>query len=89
MGHKTMVALMTDFMILEGGNQIQYNFANVPAYVWKRDYAGVCKKHGVDTSDFRITMNYLEKHPEEFSKIMEESITNLQQLEAKLKNSKH
>lgn len=83
--HGKMVDIFTDAMILEGGNQVRYNFANVPSYVWNRDYMFVCKKHGVDTADFKKELKYLEKHPAEFSTIMEEVITRLQQQEAKRK----
>jgi hypothetical protein len=76
-----MVEVMTDVMLLEGGNQAQYNFGNVSEKAWRRDYLFIMRKHGLDTAIFRKSMNYLEKKPEEFSKILEEVITKLQKTE--------
>jgi hypothetical protein len=76
-----MVDLFTDIMLLEGGNQAMYNFGNIPAEVWRRDYQFVCKKHSLDTSDFRKSMVFLEDHPDQLSKILEEVITKLQKTE--------
>ena len=79
--HKKMVDVMTDVMLLEGGSQAQYNFGNVSPNAWKRDYVFILKKHNLDTAIFRKSMVYLEKNPEEFSKILEEVITKLQKIE--------
>lgn len=82
---KKLVAVFTDVMILEGGNQAQYNFGNIPPAIWQRDYAMVLKKHNLDTADFRKSMEYLEKNPELFSGILEEVITGLQKAEVEKK----
>lgn len=79
--HKEMVEVLSDVMLLEGGNQVQYNFGNIPDWVWERDYVFVCKKHNMDTTAFRTNMNFLETHPDEFSAILEEVITKLQKAE--------
>lgn len=84
-----MVPLLKDCMMLEAGNQVKYNFAHIPQYVWQRDYAFVCKKHGVDTADFRQSLNYMEKHPEEFASVLEEVITALQKEEVNKNIPKH
>ena len=76
-----MVDLLTDIMLLEAGNQVQYNMGNIPATIWKRDYAFVCKKHQLDTALFHKTMDWYEMHPEAFSKTLELVITRLQKKE--------
>lgn len=76
-----MVGLLTDVMLLEAGNGVQYNFGNMPESVWSRDYAGVCKKYGVDTADFRKSMDWYGDHPEKFATTMEQVITQLRRLE--------
>jgi hypothetical protein len=80
---KKMAEVLTDVMLLEGGNQVQYNFATLPDKVWQRDYAFVCKQHSIDTTEFKSAMNFLENHPEEFTKVLEDVITRLQKLEMK------
>lgn len=83
-----MVALLTDCMLLEGGNQVQYNYGNIPGKAWSRDYDFVCKKNSIDTTQFRETMNYLQEHPEKFADIMEDVITHLQKMEVKTNRAK-
>lgn len=83
--HQKMVALYTDIMILEGGHQAQYNYGAIPHNIWQRDYQHVCKMHQTDTALFRRSMEYYEKHPQEFSKLLEEVITGLQKQEMKNK----
>jgi Domain of unknown function (DUF4296) len=73
-----MANVLTDILLLEAGNQVQYNFATIPDKIWKRDYAFVCKKHKMDTSDFRKGMNWYSDHPEQYTKIMEQVINRLQ-----------
>lgn len=78
-----MVDVLTDVMLLEAGNQVQYNYGNIPGIAWDRDYVVVCKKNGIDTTQFRQAMGFLEKKPEKFAVIMEEVITRLQKMEMK------
>ena len=76
-----MKLVMQDIMLMESGNQMKYNYGMLPDALWKRDYAFVCKKHQIDTSDFREMMAYYKRHPESFSKLMEEVITALQKIQ--------
>ncbi len=73
-----MTDVLTDIMILEAGNQVQYNFGTIPNRVWKRDYQQVCTKYKMDTTTFKTAMNWYSDHPEQFSKIMEQVISRLQ-----------
>lgn len=73
-----MVDLLTDIMLLEAGNQVQYNFAAVPDNIWKRDYAFVCKKNNLDTATFKKSMQWYNERPEIFSKVLEQVLTRLQ-----------
>ena len=80
---RKMTAVLTDCMLLEGGNQVEYNYANIPGTIWNRDYAAVCARHQLDTNAFRAGMEYLVQHPEEFTAILENVITRLQKQEMK------
>lgn len=76
-----MTDVLTDIMILESGNQAKYNYANLPEFVWKRDYNDVCNRHGIDTAQFRKVMVYYQAHPDEFSVTMEKVIARLQKMQ--------
>lgn len=73
-----MTDLMTDVVLLESGNQVQFNFSAIPDNIWKRDYTAVCKKHGTDTTNLRLALDWYHKHPEQFSKVMEQVIVRIQ-----------
>ncbi len=76
-----MAKIMGDVLVLEAGNQVQYNYANIPQNIWKRDYAMVCKQNKTDTAQFRKAMVWYGNHPEQYSKILEQVIAKLQRLQ--------
>lgn len=81
MQRSKMIPLFSDIMLLEAGNQAAYNYGNIPNPVWMRDYMLICKKHNTDTATLRKTFNYLQQHPETYSKLLEDVITRLQKEE--------
>jgi hypothetical protein len=77
-----MVELLTDIAIVEAGNGLDSSIASYEPSQWKGDYAFVFRKYGADDSLFRSSYRYYFNRPEQFSKIMEQVITNLQSREA-------
>lgn len=75
---RKMIDLMCDVMLMEAGNQIKYNYANVPESVWQAHYDFVCNKHKVPYADFKAELLRLKKDPEAFSALMEKVITQMQ-----------
>lgn len=76
-----MTDIMTDVMMLESANAIEYNHGLLPDSLWEQDYAQVFKKHQVDKETFKEAFLFYQEHPEQFSKIMEAVITRLQKLQ--------
>lgn len=82
MPQEKMVEILTDIAIVEAGNGLDSNIASYKPSQWKGDYAFVFRKYGADDSLFRSSYRYYFNRPEQFSKIMEQVITNLQSREA-------
>lgn len=76
-----MIDLMCDVMIMESGNQVKYNYANLPDTLWQQHYNFVCKKHKVPYADFKLELLRLKEDPEAFSALMEKVITQMQMAE--------
>ena len=70
---------MYDIMIMEAGNQVKYNFGQLPKAKWSGDYQVIGQKHKVDSNTLKKAFTYYAKNPEVFSKVMEETITKLQE----------
>jgi hypothetical protein len=75
---RKMIDLMCDVMLMEAGNQITYNYANLPESVWQAHYNFVCSKHKVAYADFKAELLRLKEDPEAFSALMEKVITQMQ-----------
>jgi hypothetical protein len=73
-----MIDLMCDVMILESGNQVKYNYANLPDTLWQQHYDFVCKKHKVAYADLKLELLRLKADPEAFAALMEKVITQMQ-----------
>jgi hypothetical protein len=78
-----MVDVMTDVMLMESSNAINYNHGLLPDSLWEADYATVFKKHTIHKDDFKNALTYYQGHPEQFSVIMEKVITRLQKMQLK------
>ena len=72
---------MTDVMLMESANAVNYNHGLLPDSLWEKDYADVFKKHSITKADFKGAMDFYQNHPEQFSGIMEEVITRLQKMQ--------
>ena len=73
-----MSKIMYDVMIMEAGNQVNYNYGLLPKAKWKGDYASIAKKHHVDSNKLKEAFQFYSKHPDKFSKVMETTIALLQ-----------
>ena len=73
-----MSKIMYDVMIMEAGNQVKYNYGLLPKAKWKGDYTVIAAKHHMDTNKLKEAFQFYSKHPDEFSKVMETTITLLQ-----------
>jgi hypothetical protein len=83
-----MIDLMCDVIILEAGNQIKYNYANLPDSMWQSHYNFVCKKHQVPYEDFELELLRLKADPEAFTVLMEKVITQMQMAELNARKGK-
>lgn len=88
LNEEKMVEILSDVMVMESGNAVQYNYGLLPQKKWATDYALVCKKHGTDTATFRANLLMYEKDPEKYTRVMEKVITRLQQQEIQKKVQK-
>lgn len=79
-----LVDILVDIQLLEAGNPLVHNFAELPKKKWVSDYQFVCKKHNTDTAQFKKTMIYYQKHPKEFTLVLEKVLNKLQQKEIEL-----
>jgi hypothetical protein len=80
---KKLVDVMCDVMLMEAGNQIEYNYANLPDSLWNSHYDFVCKKHGISKEDLKAELLRLKADPEAFTLLMEKVITQMQMAELK------
>lgn len=74
---------MTDVMLMESANAINYNHGLLPDSLWEKDYAVVFSKHGISREDFKNAVSFYQAHPDQFSVIMEKVITRLQKMQLK------
>lgn len=74
---------MTDVMMMESANAIQYNYGLLPDSLWEKDYAVIFKKQGITKDEFKDAIEYYQEHPDQFSAIMEKVITRLQKMQFK------
>ena len=74
-----MSEIMYDVMVMEAGNQVKYNFGLLPKAKWSGDYAVIAQKHKIDTNTLKKAFLFYSKNPDEFSKVMETTITKLQE----------
>ncbi len=85
---KNMENIMVDAMLLEAGNQVRYNAGLIPAGKWKKDYAIICQKHGVDTTEFKKALTYYTQHPKLFAQVMDKVVTQLQEKQLNIQKQK-
>lgn len=78
-----MTDVMTDVMMMESANAIQYNYGLLPDSLWEKDYAVIFKKQGITNDEFKEAIEYYQEHPDQFSAIMEKVITRLQKMQFK------
>jgi len=83
-----MVDVMTDVMLMESANAINYNHGLLPDSLWEKDYAVVFTKHGVSKEAFKDAIAYYQEHPDQFSGIMEKVITRLQKMQLNRQSEK-
>lgn len=74
---------MTDVMLMESANAVNYNYGLLPDSLWQKDYAVVFAKHGIAGEDFKNAVTFYQDHPDQFSGIMEKVITRLQKMQFK------
>ena len=72
---------MTDVMLMESANAINYNHGLLPDSLWEKEYAGIFNKHHIAKEQFKTAIDYYQAHPEQFSAIMEKVITRLQKMQ--------
>jgi hypothetical protein len=72
---------MTDVMLMESANAINFNQGLLPDSLWENDYAVIFKKHQIGRDQFKTAIVYYQAHPEQFSAIMEKVITRLQKMQ--------
>jgi len=78
-----MADVMTDVMLMESANAINYNHGLLPDSLWEKDYAVVFSKHGISREEFKNAVSFYQEHPDQFSVIMEKVITRLQKMQLK------
>ncbi|MBM3920447.1 MAG: DUF4296 domain-containing protein [Sphingomonadales bacterium] len=78
-----MVEVMTDVMLMESANAINYNHGLLPDSLWENDYTVVFKKNNISKEEFKNAISYYQEHPDVFSGIMEKVITRLQKMQLK------
>ena len=83
-----MKRVLVDAVLVEAGQQQQYNFGVLPDSAWLRDYRFVLAKHGMDTGRFYPALRWYKAHPDEYAKVWEGVITELQNQELK-RREKH
>ncbi|MEK0420923.1 MAG: hypothetical protein RLZZ161_774 [Bacteroidota bacterium] len=77
---------MTDVMLMESANAIDYNNGLLPDSLWEKDYAVVFKKNNISKEEFKDAVAYYQEHPDQFSGIMEKVITRLQKMQLNRQN---
>lgn len=83
-----MADVMTDVMLMESANAINYNHGLLPDSIWENDYAVIFAKHGVSKETFKNALDFYHEHPDQFSGIMEKVITRLQKMQLKRQNER-
>lgn len=83
-----MIPLMCDVMLMEAGNQIKYNYAQLSDSMWESHYTFVCKKHNVPYDALKNEMLRLKKDPQAFAALMEKVITQMQLAELNARKGK-
>jgi len=78
-----MIPLMADVLRLEASQQVEYNYMTLSDSIWKLNYSFVLKKHNIDSSDFKNTLEFYKRNPSEFSDLMGKVIDELQEEEIK------
>lgn len=84
-----MAEVMTDVMMMESANSINYNNGVLPDSLWEKDYAVIFKKHAISREDFKNAVSFYHEHPDQFSAIMEKVITRLQKMQLKSQSDRH
>ncbi len=78
-----MIPLMADVMRLEASQQVEYNYMTMADSLWALNYDFVLKKHQIDSSEFKSTLEFYKRNPSEFSILMGKVIDALQEEEIK------
>ena len=84
-----MAEVMTDVLMMESANAINYNQGLLPDSLWEKDYAVIFKKHAISREDFKNAVSFYHEHPEQFSAIMEKVITRLQKMQLNRQTDRH
>ena len=84
-----MAEVMTDVMMMESENAINYNSGLLPDSLWEKDYAAIFNKHAVSRDEFKSAVSFYHDHPGQFSVIMEKVITRLQKMQLKSQSDRH
>jgi len=78
-----MIPLMADVIRLEASQQVEYNYLTLSDSLWSLNYGFILKKHQIDSTDFKQTLEFYKRNPSEFSELMGKVIDELQQEEIK------
>jgi len=74
---------MADVIRLEASQQVEYNYLTLSDSLWSLNYGFILKKHQIDSTDFKQTLEFYKRNPSEFSELMGKVIDELQQEEIK------
>ena len=78
---KKMITVLTDIVLAEGNDKVLRKYGYNTTVLLDSSYQFIYKKQNIEKWQMDSSFKYYSNHPEDFAKMMEEVLENLNRLE--------